>query len=272
MKKLKMSPAMLGVIAFNIVLIAFYFSYKLNNSGLPDAEAKAHTRLKTLPDFSVYTDVKEKKAAFFETLYPIIEEENRHVLKLRKVIFTLKGAPELTDSQIDWLGTIATHYKIDATLPVDELFSKLIQKVDFVPPSLALTQAAIESGWGSSRFARKGANLFGHWCFTKGCGFVPSSRDSEKVHEVAKFASVNDAVRAYIKNLNTNAAYQELRAKRASLRSADAPVSGVALATTLIGYSEEGTKYVQKVTRFIQQNNLQKYNEQFNQAILVAAI
>lgn len=272
MKKIKMSHALVGFLALNMVLASHYsLSQSTHSSGLPKAEVKAKTRLNKLPDFTVYTDVKEKKSAFFETLYPIIEEENRHVLRLRKVIQTLKGAPELTEPQTEWLSTIATHYKVDETLPTDEMFTMLLRKVDFVPPSLALTQAAIESGWGSSRFARKGNNLFGQWCFTKGCGIVPSSRDSGKGHEVAKFSTVNAAVRAYIKNLNTNAAYQELRTKRASLRKSDSPVSGIALASTLTRYSEEGTEYVQKVTRFIQQNNLQRFNEQFSQASLIAA-
>jgi Bax protein len=110
--------------------------------------------------------------------------------------------------------------------------------------------------------------LFGQWCFSKGCGMVPSSRDSGKSHEVAKFDSVNHAVRAYIKNLNTNSAYQKLRDIRADIRSKNAEITGIALAQTLTEYSEEREKYITKVTKFINQNKLQRFTQQFNESLV----
>jgi len=233
------------------------------------AEAKTQNKLDKLPDFSQINDVKEKKEQFFNTLYPIIKEENKHVLKLRQVILLLESVPEdeLTSKQKVWLNKVATHYKISSEYGVDNFFTSLLERVDVIPPSLALTQAAIESGWGTSRFSKKGNNLFGQWCFSKGCGIVPSSRDSEKVHEVAKFASVNLAVRAYIKNLNTNAAYIELRKMRSKLRENEEDITGLVLAKTLDRYSEEGQHYVTKVSKFIDQNKLQRFTNEFNESI-----
>ncbi|WP_426369442.1 glucosaminidase domain-containing protein [Pseudocolwellia sp. HL-MZ7] len=233
------------------------------------AEAQTQNKLDKLPDFSQINDVKEKKEQFFNTLYPIIKEENKHVLKLRQIIVLLQSVPEeeLTSKQKIWLNKVATHYKVSSEYGGDSFFANLLERVDVIPPSLALTQAAIESGWGTSRFSKKGNNLFGQWCFSKGCGIVPSSRDSEKFHEVAKFASVNLAVRAYIKNLNTNAAYIELRKMRSKLRKNEEDITGLVLAKTLDKYSEEGQHYVTKVSKFIDQNKLQRFTNEFNESI-----
>jgi Bax protein len=163
---------------------------------------------------------------------------------------------------------VAEHYKVKAKLGDEDFFSELLVRVDYLPPSLALTQAAIESGWGSSRFSKQGNNLFGQWCFSKGCGIVPSSRDSDKDHEVAKFKTVNDSVRAYLRNLNTNFSYESLREKRANIRQNNGAITGTELAKTLLKYSEEGAYYVQKVTKFINQNKLQRFTAQFEQSLL----
>lgn len=255
------------------LLVAIVVGYKfVTYDSMPRAEASSEHRLKKLPNFSEIADVKTKKQTFFETMYPIIEEENQHVLKLRKLIIKLKALPieELTNGQKTWISKIAKYYRIKTEKIDSAMFDELLKRVDFVPPSLALTQAAIESGWGTSRFSRQANNIFGQWCFTKGCGVVPSSRDAGKTHEVAKFASVNNAVRAYIRNLNTNDSYSSLRDERARLRQKGEAITGVALAQTLIKYSEEGTHYIAKVTKFINQNKLQRFNTQFEKSITVA--
>lgn len=253
-----------------IVMLAVMF---LSDNGpiplISVAEAKTSKKLNKLPDFSKISDVKEKKEEFFNTLYPIIKDENKHVLKVRESIHLLKKLPadEVSSKQTTWLNKVANHYKVESEYGEEHFFTRLLERVDFIPPSLVLSQAAIESGWGTSRFSKKGNNIFGQWCFTKGCGIVPSSRDGEKSHEVAKFATINLAVRAYIKNLNTNAAYLELRKKRAELRKQSEDVTGMLLAKTLNKYSEEGQHYVTKVSKFIAQNKLQRFTEEFNESI-----
>ncbi|XPF93164.1 glucosaminidase domain-containing protein [Colwellia sp. RE-S-Sl-9] len=230
------------------------------------AKAKSYDKLNKLPDFSKIKDVKEKKELFFNTLYPIIKQENEHVLKLRKIVILFQDVPaeELSHKQKVWLNKVATHYKVDGENVDKHFFTNLLERVDVIPPSLALTQAAIESGWGSSRFSKQGNNIFGQWCFSKGCGMVPSSRDLQKSHEVAKFSSINESVRSYIRNLNTNASYKALRKKRGQLRQKEEAVTGLLLAQTLDKYSEEGHFYVAKISQFINQNKLQRFTAQFN--------
>tara|TARA_R110001583_G_C5594989_1_gene404061 strand:- start:396 stop:1217 length:822 start_codon:yes stop_codon:yes gene_type:complete len=259
-----------------LFLFTLVFSYRFitgDNTALllPKAEAKVPESMKSLPDFSKILDVKEKKEAFFSTLYPIIQVENNHVLQLRKRINMLKGIPiaKLSEKQRAWLLNVSKNYKLDNEFIDNETFVELLKRVDYVPPSLALTQAAIESGWGASRFSKQGNNLFGQWCFSRGCGMVPSSRDSDKAHEVAKFKTVNNSVRSYILNLNSHDSYAELRQKRALLREKQASFTGITLATSLTEYSEEGKDYVTKVTKFINHNNLQRFTTEFERSLMV---
>ena len=138
-----------------------------NNSTLLLSNVYAQTNIgiKKLPDFSKISNVNEKKEAFFSTLYPIIQAENNHVLQLRKLIVMLKDIPvkKLSAKQQAWLLSVSKKYKLENQYINNNIFEELLKRVDYVPPSLALTQAAIESGWGSSRFARQGNNLFGQW-------------------------------------------------------------------------------------------------------------
>lgn len=245
------------------MLLLFTSIPKIGELIFPKAYSASLTNLEKLPDFTTYKNVKKKKEAFFSTLYPIIEEENKRVLKTRATIYQLKEIPveTLTDKQTTWLLNTAQFYKLYAESVNTTTFDKLLRRVDYIPPSLALSQAAIESGWGTSRFSKIGNNIFGQWCFTIGCGIVPQSRTTGKTHEVAKFDTVNQAVRGYILNLNSNASFSELRQKRASLRENNSSITGIALAKTLVKYSGEGTRYIDKLTKFINQNKLQRFNK-----------
>lgn len=258
---------LLAIMAF----AGYFLNASVDNTHLPQANAQAEFKLKKLPDFSEFQDVKEKKEAFFSTLYPIIQEENQHILNIRHAVLRLEEtkAEDLTQEEIAWLVMTANHYGVKAESTDNDFFQKLLMKVDYIPPSLVLAQAAIESGWGSSRFSKKGNNLFGQWCFQRGCGMVPSARDSNKGHEVATFNTVNQSVRAYLRNLNTNQAYKSLRQLRANIRAKNETIKGKALAVSLTQYSEEGSSYVKKLTRFIEQNELQRFSQAFEQSILV---
>ena len=159
---------------------------------------------------------------------------------------------ELSTVEYKWLEEMAKHYEVLAIPSNEDFFDLLLLKVDYIPPSLALTQAAIESGWGSSRFAKKGNNLFGQWCFIK----------------VAKFKSVNASVRAYLHNLNTNSSFKSIRQTRANIRKSNGVLTGTELAKSLQDYSAEGPLYVQKLTRFINQNKLQRFTAQFEKSLI----
>jgi len=216
-----------------------------------------------LPDFSAIEDVSERKQAFFAFLAPIVETENRRVLEQRVRLLGLAeriragDRPGWMDRR--WLGRLAEEYGVTwhPDLSEDERMNAievLERRVDAVPMSLALVQAATESGWGRSRFATEGNNLFGHWCYEPGCGLVPARRNLDAAHEVAAFDSVPDSVARYIHNLNTHAAYAPLRAIRARLRRQNEPLTAMALADGLVRYSERREEYVEEIKTVIRIN------------------
>ncbi|WP_172408431.1 glucosaminidase domain-containing protein [Marinobacter sp. es.048] len=128
------------------------------------------------------------------------------------------------------------------------------------PPSLALAQAANESAWGTSGFAREGNNFFGQWCFEKGCGLVPGERPAGRDYEVEVFASAEESLHAYMRNLNRHDAYSKLRSIREDLRNKGETVTGEALAQGLGDYSAQGDEHVSLVLTLISNNNLTRYD------------
>lgn len=214
-----------------------------------------------LPDFTGYRDVTEKKVAFFSFLYPRIVLANSRVLIERRYLEHLAAQDTLNDRERKWLDAQARRLRVEGETGSRQQFTGLRHKLDVIPPSLILAQAANESAWGTSRFARNGNNLFGQWCFSKGCGLVPLGRVEGASHEVAKFATPYRSVRSYIENLNRHPTYRKLRDIRAT-SNATLP-SGIALAAGLVGYSERGMDYVQEIRHMIHYNNLSWYDQQF---------
>jgi len=244
---------------FGLSLLALtwvVFSLSTLKSDLPSITLKANNT-PSLPDFSVYKEVKQKKLNFFRFLYPVVETENHHILRLRDSLLDLntKAPKALSSNEITWLKLLAKHYKVSDEAPQKQI-DQLLIRVDIIPISLVLAQAAIESGWGSSRFALEGNNLFGQWCFKKGCGLVPQSRQDDKQHEVASFKNINASVRAYLKNLNTFPAYQELRRLRSIDRERTGNINADSLVQGLEHYSEQGEIYTDKVFKLMRQNKL----------------
>jgi Bax protein len=133
---------------------------------------------------------------------------------------------------------------------------RLLRRVDEVPVALALAQAAIESGWGTSRFVHQANNLFGHWTYRHDRGLVPREREAGKTHRVRIFTTLRSSVQAYLHNLNTGRAYRHLRLLRAILRENDQPLDGEHLAAGLLHYSERGQAYVDEVRTLIRSNHL----------------
>ncbi|MDK8463809.1 glucosaminidase domain-containing protein [Marinobacter sp. SS13-12] len=216
-----------------------------------------------LPDFSSYSDTTEKKAAFFSFLYPRIVLANSRILIERGYLQSLSGKDELCKSELTWLKNQAERLRVDEEPGSADMFRRLENRLDVIPPSLIMAQAANESAWGTSRFARRGNNLFGQWCFSKGCGIVPQSRVEGASHEVADFESPYLSVRSYIQNLNRHPAYQMLRDVRLKARSSGDDASGSSLAAGLLDYSERGEEYVKEIRSMIRYNNLTYYDEKF---------
>ena len=264
MSHLKRSASLTLLLIIAVVVVIF-IAQRDTQHPLANLNATSAAPVTSVPDFTNYADVKEKKQAFFDFLYPIINEQNQFIRAQRTEVKQLKTQFEtqgsLSEEHTQLLMAYAQAYHIEEQPVSDALFALLLRRVDVIPPSLALAQAAIESGWGTSRFAQQGNNLFGHWCFSKGCGFVPASRDGDKNHEVAKFGTVNEAVRKYMRNLNAYHPYVPMRDIRLNHRETQTSITGTALAKGLIDYSELKEQYIFKVNRMIKQNKLTQYDK-----------
>jgi Bax protein len=218
------------------------------------------------PDFSSVPNVAVKKQLFFDFFQDYVRDENQTILGLRKDLLsyadiTRKGWM-LSPSERSRVLEIAESYKLELTFSNEaEVIEELVQRVDIIPPSLALAQAATESAWGTSRFALEGNNVFGQWCYTKGCGIVPSRRPSGAIHEVETFSTIKSSVQAYFVNINTNDVYQHLRDQRAQMRARGHEVDSMILAAGLGRYSERGDNYVDEVQVIITQNDLLKRDQ-----------
>lgn len=227
--------------------------------------APLNSSMQDVPRFSEYVDVIEKKRAFFAYLQPEIQRQNKIVINERQMVFALQNIylqqQEFNLHQKQVLNKLTEKYQFsgDEKLSVEQTLVMLIRRVDTIPEALILVQAANESGWGASRFARHGYNFFGLWCFKKGCGFVPRQRDDDAEHEVAKFTDLSHAVMTYIRNLNRHYAYKDLRMIRENLRQDDIPVTARALASGLLSYSERGQEYIDELISMLRVNT--KYME-----------
>jgi Bax protein len=214
-----------------------------------------------LPKFAEIRDVKEKKKIFFDFLRPAIIKENNRISVLRAQIETINNKliheQILSDDDQSLIAKLAKQYKIKKALTIQSKVTQLLAKVDIVPTALVLVQAANESAWGTSRFARIGLNFFGIWCFKEDCGMVPNGRDEGLKHEVAAFSSVEKAVKHYLHNINTNHAYHVFRTIRSQLHEQSQPLTAEILVTGLLPYSERGTDYVLEISEMLRHN--QKY-------------
>ncbi len=212
--------------------------------------------LASLPtDLGQVREPKQRKAIFFKAVLPLVLEVNDEILadraRLKDLRDRLAGGEQLAAVDRLWLIVLAERYKVKR----GDLKS-LAARVDIIPPSLALAQAAEESGWGTSRFVREGNAIFGEWTFAASKGIVPRGRDIGKTHRVRRFDSLLDSVRAYARNLNTHRAYRGLRAERRRMRAQDEDLRGRLLAATLSSYSARGAGYVSTIRTIMNINKL----------------
>ena len=211
-----------------------------------------------LPNFAKIRDVKEKKRKFFAFIKPAVAAENKKILAKRVEVerlieqLTLEQPFSIEDEAL--VAKLITQYKVSKKFSLLKQLYELQLKVDVIPQALVLVQAANESAWGTSRFARIGLNFFGVWCYSEGCGMVPSSRNSGADHEVAAYSSVKQGVERYLHNINTHRAYNVFRLIRGQLRDQNQPLAPEILATGLTAYSERGADYVLELTEMIRHN------------------
>ena len=218
------------------------------------------------PDFEQYAAGVERKTAFFDYFLPLIDEKNQEIEQTRAKLLQLSK----NTNDIGWWDSykvkeLADVYRVKEFTIEDKVsWQKLLRKVDVLPPSLILAQAANESAWGTSRFAKMGNNYFGQWCFEYGCGLVPKKRDSGKAHEVAAFDSPQESLASYMQNLNRHEAYKSLRQIRAQLRAKNQNLTGISLAAGLSSYSERGEVYIDELREMITFNKLEQYDSHVN--------
>ncbi len=205
---------------------------------------------------------REKKRLFTSALLPVILRANELIIadrgRLMDLREKLENGEKIKRSARGWLNKIARKHKerLPKKLKPDDL-NILLYKIDVIPPSLALAQAAMETGWGTSKFAQKGNALFGEWVWdTSQPGMVPAGREEGLTHRIKSFEYLLDSVRSYMVNLNRHASYAELRRRRAELREHSLIVTGAALAPALSSYSERGTAYVNDILSIINYNEL----------------
>jgi Bax protein len=234
------------------------------NIALPTLTPTHPLAVRSLPDFNKISDFNTRRTVFFKFLAAFIKHENKIILKYRKTVLALKDKQEwgkpLTNKEIKWLKGLAKRYRIKALYRTPIYWKLMRKRIDIIPVSLALAQAAIESAWGTSRFAKQANNLFGQWCFTKGCGLVPAQRPANAKFEVQKFTSIHQSIQSYMLNLNTNPAYKTLRNIRVRMRNEGEPLRGIPLAIGLLKYSARGEGYVNTVKKVIWNNHLYHYN------------
>jgi Bax protein len=235
-------------------------------AGLLDAEMHAmesvpRVYLSRLPEIlPELQNAREKKRLFTSAMLPIILRANELIIADRGRLLDIHGKLErgqaLEKAERNWIRITAKQYRVKLSeSPSANEVAEMLYKIDVVPTSLALAQAAMETGWGTSKFAQQGNALFGEWVWGDAAqGIVPSGREEGKTHKIKSFDYLLDSVRSYMTNLNRHRSYEDLRKRRAELREHSLALTGAALAPALIDYSERGKDYVNDILSIINFN------------------
>ncbi len=201
-------------------------------------------------DLDALQSVKLKKETFIKIVLPLIVAENEKILEDKKKLKIISKKKMTSDQEKQWLRQKLLEYKVkNGKLDV------LDKRMDIIPTSLALAQAAKESGWGTSRFALEGNAMFGQWTWT-GNGIEPLFKDKSKTHKILKFPILRASVKSYINNLNTHKSYVKLRNKRYEFRNKNRRIEGLKLTETLDNYAETGKEYTKIIAQIILENKL----------------
>ena len=198
---------------------------------------------------------KKRKDLFIKIVLPLILSENNRIKRDRNTLFKILNKNNNSKLEKEWLIKKFKQYGV-----VNKDLSTLKIRMDEVPVSLAIAQAAKETGWGTSRFAIEGNALFGQWTYS-GEGIKPAAADENDKHKVMTFSVLKASVRAYQRNLNTHSSYKEFRKARAIQRDNDEPLNSTELANYLNEYAETGNEYVKTLKIIIEQNNLKDFDK-----------
>ncbi len=201
-------------------------------------------------DLDELQSTKLKKETFIKIVLPLIVAENERIQADREKLKVLSTKKFTTDLEKQWLRQKLLEYKVKKSD-----FKELASRMDIIPTSIALAQAAKESGWGTSRFALEGNAIFGQWTWS-GQGIAPLDRASNKNHKILKFPILRASVKAYQNNLNTHKSYAKFRQKRLNLRNKNKKISGLELTDTLNNYAQTGSEYTKILNQIIRQNRL----------------
>jgi len=201
-------------------------------------------------------NIGDRKKLFIKVILPLVIYENNKILEDRNYLNQISSEKSLSEQETVWLNKKLKEYKVKAG-DIEELKKRM----DVIPPSLAIAQAAYETGWGTSRFAMEGNSLYGARTWKKGKGIVPNGRGEEQKFEVLSFKIIRASISSYKKNLNTHQSYNEFRKARAIQRKEKNRVFGLELSQYLNKYSEIGDVYVQRLKKIIEQNSLTDFDE-----------
>ena len=204
-------------------------------------------------DLDALQSTKLKKETFIKIVLPLIVAENERILADREKLLTVSKKKFTTDLEKQWIRQKLLEYKVKKGN-----LKELIVRMDIIPTSIALAQAAKESGWGTSRFALEGNAIFGQWTWS-GQGIAPLDRESNKNHKILKFPILRASVKAYQNNLNTHKSYSKFRQKRLALRDKNKKIKGLELTETLNNYAQTGTEYTKILNQIIKQNRLMDF-------------
>ena len=206
-------------------------------------------------EIKMIESTKKRKDFFIQIILPLIIKENNNIKLDRKTLFSIINKSNNTATEKKWL---EKKYKQYGVTPRD--LSTLKIRMDEIPVSLAIAQAAKETGWGTSRFAQEGNALFGQWTWS-GEGLKPKDAEEGQGHKVMKFNVLQASVRAYQRNLNTHSTYKDFRKARAELRDLGKPLDSIALSNYLNKYAETGNQYVEVLQKIINQNKLKDFDD-----------
>ena len=198
---------------------------------------------------------KVRKNLFIQIILPLVIEENNKIKLDRRKLFSILNKNNNSLGEKKWLNIKFKQYGV-----IKKDLATLKIRMDYVPASLAIAQAAKESGWGTSRFAIEGNALFGQWTWT-GEGIKPAGSDSDSTHKVMRFKILKASVKAYQRNLNTHASYKKFRMERAKLRDNKKELDSLLLAGYLDKYAETGMEYVRVLKQIITQNKLKDFDD-----------
>ena len=206
-------------------------------------------------EIKMIESTKKRKEFFIQIVLPLVLKENNNIRLDRKTLFKIINKSNNTKLEKKWLEKKYQQYGVTS-----KDLTTLKIRMDEIPVSLALAQAAKETGWGTSRFAQEGNALFGQWTWS-GEGLKPKEADENKGHKVMKFNVLQASVRAYQRNLNTHRSYKNFRLARAHLRDNNQPLDSLILSQFLKNYAETGNQYVEVLQKIINQNNLKDFDD-----------